>query len=137
MDVHTLPAVNASLNGISTCLLLYGYKLIRAGKREQHRNAMLAALATSTLFLTSYLVYHAQVGSVPFQRQGFIRMVYFAILIPHFILAAFVPVLAGVTLWRAYKGQFARHRAIARITFPIWLYVSVTGVIVYLMLYQM
>ena len=91
----------------------------------------------SVLFLIGYLVYHAQVGSVPFQKQGFIRTVYFFILITHVVLAALVPFLAGVTLWRAWKGQFARHRKIARWTFPIWLYVSVTGVIVYFMLYQL
>jgi uncharacterized membrane protein YozB (DUF420 family) len=136
-DVRDLPAVNATLNATATCLLLYAYRLIRAGKRDEHKKVMLAAVAVSALFLICYLVYHAQVGSVPFQKQGVIRTVYFAILISHVILAAFVPVLAGVTLWRAYKGRFDRHRAIAKITFPIWLYVSVTGVLVYLMLYQM
>lgn len=136
-EARDLPAVNATLNATATCLLLYAYRQIRAGKREQHKKAMLAAVAVSALFLVCYLVYHAEVGSVPFQKQGVIRTVYFAILISHVILAAFVPVLAGVTLWRAYKGRFDRHRAIAKITFPIWLYVSVTGVLVYLMLYQM
>lgn len=136
-EARDLPAVNATLNATATCLLLYAYRLIRAGKREQHKKVMLAAVAVSALFLVCYLVYHAEVGSVPFQKQGLIRTVYFAILISHVILAAFVPVLAGVTLWRAYKGRFDRHRAIAKITFPIWLYVSVTGVLVYLMLYQM
>lgn len=137
IEVRDLPAVNATLNAAATCLLLYAYRLIRAGKREQHKKVMLAAVAVSALFLVCYLVYHAEVGSVPFQKQGVIRTVYFAILISHVILAAFVPVLAGVTLWRAYKGRFDRHRAIAKITFPIWLYVSVTGVLVYLMLYQL
>lgn len=137
MDVRDLPAVNATLNATATVLLIYGYRLIRAGKREAHKKAMLAAFATSVVFLICYLIYHAQVGSVPFQKQGAIRTVYFAILITHVILAAFVPVLAGVTLWRAFREQFARHRKIARWTFPIWLYVSVTGVIVYWMLYQM
>ncbi len=136
-EARDLPAVNATLNATATCLLLYAYRLIRAGKREQHKKVMLAAVAVSALFLVCYLVYHAEVGSVPFQKQGLIRTVYFAILISHVILAAFVPVLAGVTLWRAYKGRFDRHRAIAKITFPIWLYVSVTGVLVYLMLYQL
>lgn len=137
LEVRDLPAVNATLNALATCLLVYAYRLIRAGKREEHKKVMLAALGVSALFLACYLVYHAQVGSVPFQKQGFIRTVYFTILVTHVILAAFVPVLAGVTLWRAYKGRFDRHRAIAKITFPIWLYVSVTGVLVYLMLYQM
>ena len=137
MEVRDLPAVNATLNATATALLIYGYRLIRAGKREAHQKAMLGAFAMSVLFLICYLVYHAQVGSVPFQKQGPIRTVYFFILITHVVLAATVPVLAGITLWRAYKGQFARHRKIAKWTFPIWLYVSVTGVIVYLMLYQM
>ena len=137
MDYRDLPALNATLNAMATVLLVVGYRLIRAGKREAHRKAMLAAFAMSVLFLISYLVYHAQVGSVPFQKQGFIRTVYFFILITHVVLAALVPFLAGVTLWRAWKGQFARHRKIARWTFPIWLYVSVTGVIVYFMLYQL
>jgi uncharacterized membrane protein YozB (DUF420 family) len=137
MDVRDLPAVNASLNATATVLLLYGYRLIRQGKREAHKKAMLAAFATSVVFLICYLVYHAQVGSMPFQKQGPIRTAYFAILVSHVILAAFVPILAGVTLWRAFHDQFAQHRKIARWTFPIWLYVSVTGVIVYWMLYQM
>ena len=137
MDVRDLPAVNASLNATATVLLIYGYRLIRAGKREAHKKVMLGAFAMSVVFLICYLVYHAQAGSVPFQKHGPIRTVYFAILISHVILAAFVPVLAGVTLWRAFHDQFAKHRKIARWTFPIWLYVSVTGVIVYWMLYQM
>ena len=137
MDVHNLPAVNASLNAISTVFLVYGYRLIRAGHREQHRRAMLAAFTTSILFLICYVVYHQQVGSVPFQKQGWVRPVYYAVLFTHVPLAATVPFLAGFTLWRAFQGNFAKHRKIARWTFPIWLYVSVTGVIVYLMLYQM
>jgi uncharacterized membrane protein YozB (DUF420 family) len=137
MDYRDLPALNAALNATATVLLVVGYRLIRAGKREAHQKAMLGAFGMSVLFLTSYLIYHAQVGSVPFEKQGFIRMVYFFILITHVILAALVPFLAGVTLWRAWKGQFDRHSKIARWAFPIWLYVSVTGVIVYLMLYQL
>jgi protein SCO1/2/putative membrane protein len=137
MDYRDLPALNATLNATATVLLVWGYRLIRAGRREAHRQAMLAAFAMSVLFLISYLIYHAQVGSVPFQKQGLIRNVYFFILITHVVLAALVPFLAGVTLWRAWKGQFERHRKVARWTFPIWLYVSVTGVVVYLMLYQL
>jgi len=137
IEARDLPAVNATLNAIATCLLLYGRHLIRKGRREEHRKAMIGALATSALFLACYLVYHAQVGSVPFQRQGAIRMVYFAILVSHVILAAFVPVLAGVTFWRGLQGNFERHRRVARWTYPIWLYVSITGVLVYLMLYQL
>ena len=137
LDVHDLPALNAGLNSLSTVLLIIGWFLIRNRKIAAHRAVMITALVTSSLFLTSYLIYHAQVGSVPFQGQGPIRKVYFAILITHTILAATVPFLAGITVWRAYKKRFDRHRAIARWTLPIWLYVSATGVIVYLMLYQM
>ncbi|MEO8071527.1 MAG: DUF420 domain-containing protein, partial [Acidobacteriota bacterium] len=133
MTVHDLPAVNASLNALSGVLLLSGYVLIRARRIEQHRLCMLAAFATSSIFLICYLVYHAQVGSVPFPRQGFVRPLYFTILITHVTLAATVPPLAIVTLSRGLKKRFARHRAIARWTFPIWLYVSVTGVLVYVL----
>ena len=137
MDVHNLPAVNASLNATATCLLLLAYRFIKKRDVENHKRMMLAALGVSAVFLAFYVTYHWQVGSVPFQKQGFIRNVYFFVLIPHVILAATVPVLAGITVWRAYRKQFDRHRRIARWTFPIWLYVSVTGVIVYLMLYQL
>ncbi len=137
MDVHSLPGLNAILNLCAAILLVFGYILIRRGKREEHRKVMLAAFGTSVLFLASYLIYHAQVGSVRFQKQGAIRTVYFAILITHTVLAAAVPVLAFLTLSRGLKGRFAQHRAIARWTLPIWLYVSVTGVIVYLMLYRL
>ncbi|MEP7008916.1 MAG: DUF420 domain-containing protein [Acidobacteriota bacterium] len=137
LEVHDLPALNAILNSLSTVLLITGWFLIRNRKVAAHRAVMITALVTSSLFLTSYLIYHAQVGSVPFQGRGPIRTLYFAILITHTILAATVPFLAGITVWRAYKKRFDRHRAIARWTLPIWLYVSATGVIVYLMLYQM
>lgn len=136
MTVHDLPAVNAGLNFVSFLLLCAGYALIRARRIDQHRRVMLAAFATSTLFLISYLVYHYQVGSVPFTRQGFVRPVYFTILITHVVLAATVPPLALMTLTRGLRGHYARHRAIARWTFPIWIYVSVTGVLVYVLLYQ-
>lgn len=135
MTVHDLPAVNASLNALATILLLYGYRLIRQGRREQHKKVMLSAFGVSIVFLICYLVYHAEVGSVPYKGTGLMRTLYFMILIPHVILAATVPVLAGITLWRAFQERFDKHRKIARITFPIWLFVSVTGVIVYLMLY--
>ncbi len=137
MTVHDLPAVNATLNATSTVLLLIGYSLIRQGKREQHRKVMLSAFGVSVLFLICYVVYHAQVGSVKFQGQGWVRPVYFTILISHVILAATVPAFAVMTLRRALRGEFARHRKLARITYPIWLYVSITGVIVYLMLYHL
>ena len=136
LTVHDLPAVNATLNGISGVLLLVGYLLIRARKIELHRRVMIAAFTTSSLFLVCYLVYHAQVGSVRFVRQGFVRPLYFTILITHVTLAAAVLPLALVTLSRGLKARYARHRAIARWTFPIWLYVSVTGVLVFVLLYQ-
>jgi uncharacterized membrane protein YozB (DUF420 family) len=137
LDVRDLPAVNAGLNALATVLLVTGYVLVRQRKLTAHRNVMIAALACSVLFLTSYLIYHAQVGSVKFQGQGTARTVYFTILLTHTVLAALVPFLAAVTVWRAGRGQYARHARIARWTLPIWLYVSVTGVVVYWMLYQM
>jgi uncharacterized membrane protein YozB (DUF420 family) len=136
VDVHVLPAVNATLNAISGTLLLAGYVLIRTRRIDLHRRCMIAAFVSSSLFLVSYTVYHAQVGSVPFTRQGFVRPVYFTILITHVTLAAIVLPLAIVTLSRGLKGRFVQHRAIARWTFPIWMYVSVTGVLVYVLLYQ-
>jgi uncharacterized membrane protein YozB (DUF420 family) len=137
MDVSGLPAVNAGLNSISTVLLGAGYYFIRQGEREKHRAMMLAAFATSCLFLTSYLIYHYHAGSVPFQGQGWIRPVYFTILITHIILAAAIVPLALITLFRALREKYDLHRRIARWTFPIWMYVSVTGVVIYVMLYQM
>ena len=136
MTVHDLPAVNATLNAASGVLLLVGYILIRTRRIEQHRKCMIAAFSTSSLFLVCYVVYHAQVGSVPFMRQGFVRPLYFTILITHVTLAALVLPLAIVTLSRGLKRRYPQHRRIARWTFPIWMYVSVTGVIVYVLLYQ-
>jgi uncharacterized membrane protein YozB (DUF420 family) len=136
ISVHDLPAVNASLNALSGVLLLCGYALIRQRRIDLHRKVMLTAFATSSLFLICYVVYHAQVGSVPFPRQGLVRTLYFTILITHVILAATVPVLAIITLTRGLKGRYPQHRRIARWTFPIWMYVSVTGVLVYVLLYQ-
>jgi putative membrane protein len=137
ITVTDLPAVNATLNATAAVLLVVGLALIRRKRIEAHKRVMLAALGVSVLFLASYLVYHYNVGSVKFTRQDWTRPLYFAILISHTVLAAAVPFLAIVTLRRAWKGDFARHRRIARITLPIWLYVSVTGVIVYWMLYRM
>ena len=136
-SVSELPLVNASLNGIATVLLLVGYVCIRQRRIAAHRAAMVSAFATSVLFLISYLVYHAHAGSRPFPGQGPIRVVYFVILISHIILAATIPPLAGITLWRAYRRRFDRHMKIARWTLPVWLYVSVTGIVVYWMLYQL
>ena len=136
-SVSSLPLVNALLNGLATILLLCGYVAIRRRKIEVHRRLMLSAFATSVLFLVSYLIYHAHVGSRPFPGRGPIRIVYFTILISHIVLAAVIPPLAAVTLWQGLRGRFERHVRIARWTLPLWLYVSVTGIVVYWMLYQM
>jgi uncharacterized membrane protein YozB (DUF420 family) len=136
VTVHDLPAVNATLNAVSGLLLLVGYLFIRARRIDSHRRCMIAAFATSSLFLVCYIVYHAQVGSVRFTRQGFVRPLYFTILVTHVTLAAAVLPLALVTLSRGLKGRYAQHIRIARWTLPIWLYVSVTGVLVYILLYQ-
>jgi uncharacterized membrane protein YozB (DUF420 family) len=124
------------LNAIAAVLLGTGYVLIRARRVDLHRRFMLAAFATSALFLVSYLIYHAQVGSVAFTRQGFVRPVYFSILITHVVLAAAILPLAVITLSRGLSAKYQQHRAIARWTLPIWLYVSVSGVLVYVLLYQ-
>lgn len=136
-SVSDLPLVNASLNAIATVLLIFGYVCIRQRRIAAHRAAMVAAFATSVLFLISYLIYHAHAGSRPFPGQGNIRVIYFVILITHIVLAATIPPLAGVTLWRAYRRRFDRHIKIARWTLPLWLYVSITGIVVYWMLYQL
>jgi uncharacterized membrane protein YozB (DUF420 family) len=137
VTLSDLPALNASLNATAAVLLLIGYTLIRNGHIRQHRAVMISAFVVSTLFLISYVIYHANVGSKPFQRHGPIRAIYFTILLTHIVLAAAVVPLVLITLTRGLRGRFDRHVAIARWTFPIWLYVSVTGVIVYLMLYQL
>ena len=131
------PVINATLNGSSAALLLAGRWFISQGRVAIHRLFMIAALVTSTLFLISYLYYHAHVGSVRFQGQGWSRPVYFSILITHTILAAVIVPMVIITLSRALRERFDRHRAIARWTFPLWLYVSVTGVIIYFMLYHL
>jgi putative membrane protein len=136
MTIHDLPAVNATLNALSGVLLVAGYVLIRLRRIEQHRRVMIAAFITSSLFLVCYVVYHAQVGSVRFTRHGFVRPLYFTILITHVTLAAVVLPLAIVTLSRGLGARYVQHRVIARWTLPIWLYVSVTGVLVYVLLYQ-
>ena len=137
MTVADLPALNAVLNSTAAVLLCVGWFLIKRGRWKQHRAVMIAAFCTSVLFLISYLTYHAQVGSVRFTRQGPIRTVYFAILLTHTILAVVIVPLVLVTLSRGLTEKFDRHRAIARWTLPLWLYVSVTGVVVYLMLYRL
>jgi putative membrane protein len=137
MDVHQLPALNAALNGTAAVLLVWGFLLIRRGRKDAHRRVMLTAFAVSVLFLTSYLVYHANVGTVRFRGTGAVRVIYLSILLTHTVLAAAVPPLAIVTLSRALRGRFDKHRTLARWTLPVWLYVSVTGVVVYWMLYRM
>ena len=137
MEIADLPGLNATLNAVASVFLIAGYALIRSGRREAHRRCMLSALATSALFLISYVVYHANAGSVRFQGTGAIRAVYFAVLIPHVILAATILPLALVTTARGLRGDYGRHVRIARWTLPVWLYVSVTGVIVYAMLYHL
>ena len=137
MTVHDLPTLNATLNATSAVLLSIGYVFIRLGQRQNHKRCMLSALVVSALFLTSYVVYHAQVGSVPFKGVGAIRAVYFTILISHVILAIAIVPLVNVTASRALSARYDKHRVIARWTLPLWLYVSVTGVVVYVMLYRM
>ena len=129
-------ALNASLNGISAVLLGGGYAAIRAGKRDVHRNFMVSAFGVSTVFLISYVVYHIRVGHVVFQGQGWIRPVYFALLLSHTVLAIAIVPLILITLRRGWTEKFDKHRRIARWTLPLWFYVCVTGVIVYVMLYQ-
>ena len=135
-DYSIFPKINATLNGCSAVLLVTGRVLIARGRRSAHRAVMLTALGTSTLFLVSYLYYHYHVGSVHFRGTGWSRPVYFTLLISHTTLAAVIVPMVIITLSLALRARFDRHRAIARWTFPIWLYVSVTGVVVYVMLYQ-
>lgn len=137
MELRDLPTLNALLNTTAAALLIAGYRLVRQRRFEAHKKVMLAALATSAIFLASYLIYHFNVGSVKFQKTGPIRTVYFAILISHTILAAAVAPMALVTVYRAWTNQLQKHRKLAKITLPVWLYVSVTGVAVYVMLYRL
>jgi uncharacterized membrane protein YozB (DUF420 family) len=136
-DLAALPAVNALLNATSAVLLSAGFVQIRRGNVAAHRACMLAAFGVSTLFLFSYVVYHACAGSVAFQGHGLVRPVYFALLLTHIVLAAAIVPLALTTIHRAWTARFDRHRRIARWTLPIWLYVSVSGVVIYLMLYHL
>lgn len=136
-DYSLFPVLNACLNGTSAVLIATGVVLIRRKRQAPHKRVMLAAVVTSSLFLTCYLYYHAHVGSVRFQGHGYSRPLYFTILISHTILAAAVVPLVLVTLTRALRGRFDRHRASARWTYPVWIYVSVTGVVIYLMLYHL
>jgi putative membrane protein len=135
--LHDLPRVDASLNALSAVWLVAGRAFIKRGRMAAHRFCMLGAVATSLLFLTSYLIYHAHVGTTRFQTPGWIRQVYLAILATHTVLAVALVPLVAITLRRALRGRFDRHRRIARITWPIWVYVSVTGVVIYWMLYHL
>ncbi|NIV39788.1 MAG: DUF420 domain-containing protein [Anaerolineae bacterium] len=137
VGLPSLPSLNATLNAASAALLTAGYLLIRRRKVTAHKTCMLLAFIFSILFLTSYVYYHYHHGSTPFPGRGWVRTVYFSILIPHVILAAVILPLALVTLYRALKGRFDRHARIARWTLPLWLFVSVTGVIIYWMLYHL
>jgi len=137
MDVTDLPALNACLNSVSAVLLAAGYYFIRQQQTDRHRVCMISAFVVSCLFLVSYLYYHYQVGSVPFTKQGWIRSVYFTILITHIVLAATIVPMVLITLKRALRGRFGAHRRIARWTWPIWMYVSVSGVCIYVMLYRL
>jgi uncharacterized membrane protein YozB (DUF420 family) len=137
MTVRDLPALNACLNATSFVLIVLGWILIRRGRRLAHKRVMLTALASSTLFLVSYLTYHAQVGSVRFQGQGPVRTLYFTILLTHTVLAVVIVPLVLITVNHGLRERFDRHRRIARVTMPLWAYVSVTGVVIYWMLYRM
>jgi uncharacterized membrane protein YozB (DUF420 family) len=137
MDVRDLPALNATLNATSAVLLTYGYRLIRQRRIQAHKRVMIAAFIVSVLFLISYLVYHYNVGAVRFRGLGVMRTVYLTILTTHTFLAAIVPALSILTLYRGLRGRYQKHRAIARWTLPVWLYVSITGVVVYVMLYRL
>jgi uncharacterized membrane protein YozB (DUF420 family) len=132
-----LPTLNAALNGLSALLLAAGFVLIRRGHIRAHRACMLAAFGTSTLFLISYLVYHVQAGATPFVGQGLVRPIYYSLLISHIVLAAFVVPLAITVLYRGLTGRFFKHRRLARWVLPVWLYVALTGLVVYLMLYHL
>ncbi len=136
MSIQDLPLVNAILNGSCALLLAVGYVLIRNKQVRYHHRVMVAAFSTSCIFLVSYLIYHANVGSIRYTGVGLMRTVYFVVLISHSILAALVPPLAIITLVRAFREHFDRHMRLARWTLPIWLYVSLTGVVIYLMLYR-
>jgi uncharacterized membrane protein YozB (DUF420 family) len=136
MDYSSLPAVNAGLNSVSTLLLLAGWFYIRRGARTAHRRCMIGALASSTLFLISYLIYHAHAGRTVFVEPAWFRPVYLVILLTHTVLAVGIVPLVLLTVVRAARGQFERHKVIARWTWPVWMYVSVSGVVIYLLLYQ-
>lgn len=137
MSVSFLPTLNALLNFTTAVLLLFGYRMIKRGKRDTHKKLMLSALATSVIFLTSYLIYHAKVGSVPYPHHDWTRPLYFAILIPHSILAAVNLPFIIAAVWFALRDRFDTHKRLTRWVWPVWMFVSVTGIVVYLMLYRL
>ncbi len=135
MTVTDLPSLNAALNSVAALLLLAGYRAIRRGHQDLHKKIMLGALATSAAFLVSYLIYHAEVGSVPYPRHDWTRPLYFAILVPHVILAGGMVPFIFLAVWHAFRGNFRKHTRLTRWVWPVWLFVSVTGVVIYVMLY--
>jgi len=137
IPLRVFPTINAALNGLAALLLVSGFALIRSRRVRAHRNCMLSATAVSLVFLTSYLYYHFHAGVTRFPGSGLLRGVYLGVLLSHTVLAAITPFLVGITLWFALRGRLERHRKVARWTLPIWLYVSVTGVVVYWMLYHL
>ena len=137
MSLTDLPAINALLNGFCTACLLLGYIQIKRGEINTHRLCMITALCASVLFLISYVIYHVQVGSVPYPHHDWTRPLYFAILIPHIILAVVNVPFVTLLVWRAIQGEFNRHRRLARWVWPSWIFVSTTGVVIYLMLYRL
>ena len=136
MTYSDLPTINAALNCISAILLIAGYRFIKQGRQAAHHKCMTTALSVSALFLISYVIYHAKVGSVPYPYHDWTRWVYFTILIPHVIMAAVTLPFILITAWSAWRGNFVRHKRLARLVWPAWLFVSLSGVAVYLMLYQ-
>lgn len=136
MTIQDLPALNAALNGVSATFLVVGFAMIKRGRKTAHRNCMIGALASSAAFLTSYLIYHYHEGGTRFLEPAWFRPVYLFILLTHIVLAIAIVPMVLRTVWLAARGRFEKHRAIARWTWPIWMYVSVTGVLIYLLLYQ-
>jgi uncharacterized membrane protein YozB (DUF420 family) len=137
MEISTLPTVNAVLNLISFTFLLAGFRFVRKKQVERHRNCMIGAVLASTAFLVSYLIYHYYAGSRPFQGEGAWRLLYFTVLISHAVLAAAIVPMVLVTLARAFRGRYKSHARLGLLTFPLWVYVSFTGIVVYLMLYHL
>lgn len=137
MTYSDLPTINATLNCISAILLIFGYRFIKRGHRSAHQKCMIAALSVSALFLISYVIYHAEVGSIPYPYHDWTRPVYFVILIPHVILAAVMVPFVLTTVWLAWREKFSTHRRLARIVWPVWFFVSISGVVIYMMLYRL